>query len=154
MVLAIHWLYYTHTNLQSKDYPVCGPLIWTRTRGTDANVKSDEDPNSLCALKRTVDFFDVMEGDEKLEGGCGPPIWSKCAVTYRDAGHFGGSDSWYSDPLTRLWIRIHHHCHGRMMKKALEDHQPVLPCFLKIFPKMFSIFYFHFEFLLWDETIP
>ena len=25
-------LHYTHTNLQSKDFPVGGPLIWTRTR--------------------------------------------------------------------------------------------------------------------------
>ena len=67
-------------------------------------MKSCEDPNSLCALERTVDLDGVMEDDGKLEGGCGPPIWSKCAVTFSDAGHLGGSSSWYSDPLTRRWI--------------------------------------------------
>ena len=54
----------------------------------------------LCVI--SVNLSGEMKEDEKHEGGCGPPIWSKCVVTYSDTGHFSGSDSWYSDPLTRL----------------------------------------------------
>ena len=44
------------------------------------------------------------------------PSWSKCAVTFSDAGHYCGSISWYSDLLTRWWIQLFHfQDHGRLM---------------------------------------
>ena len=104
MVLATHWL----TTL----IPTCNPRITQCAalssgpgrEDTDANMKSFGDQNSLCAFERTVNLCGEVRDDEKLEGGCGPPIWRKCAVTSDDAGHFGGSSSWHSDPLTGWWI--------------------------------------------------
>ena len=79
MVLAIHWLYYTHNNLQSKDYPVCGPLIWTRTRDTDADEDFRKIKIPCVVLMESFNFWGDFGDEEKLDGGFGPPSWSKCA---------------------------------------------------------------------------
>ena len=116
MVLATHWLYYTHNNLQSKDYPVCGPLIWTRTRDTDADEDFRKIKIPCVVLMESFNFWGDFGDEEKLDGGFGPPSWSKCAVTFSDAGHYCGSISWYSDLLTRWWIQLFHfQDHGRLM---------------------------------------
>ena len=47
-----------------------------------------------------------MLGEVMPAGGFGPPAWSKHAVTLDDAGHLGGSCSWYRDLLTSLELQI------------------------------------------------
>ena len=104
--------------------PTCNPRIfqWAALSSgpgheyTDADENLFEDQNSQCVFVWSVNHGGGLGDEEKPEGGFGPPSWSKCAVTFSDAGHYCGSISWYSDLLTRWWIQLFHfQDHGRLM---------------------------------------
>ena len=82
MVLAIHWLT-TLTTTCNPRITQCAALSSGPGReDADANEDVWEDQNSLCAFMKSINFGGDMKDEKKLEGGCGPPSWSKCAVTY------------------------------------------------------------------------